>query len=161
MSFLFCSWATNDEGKKDAEIEEEDDQLKESKNYFLEKSLGTIEKPVEKEKTINQTPVKNGDDLSKEELINEPVQNEKKPFFVMWNTQEEAEEDESKSDDPEDNEKDQTMEKSNSSEAKPVSPEKSEVSPSKDKEANKDVKISPEVEDKPMFFACPQPRGIF
>lgn len=154
MSFLFCSWATNDESKKDVEAEEEDDELKESKNYFLEKSMDTIEKAGEKEKTNSKTPVKNGD-LSKEELIkDEPVQSEKKPFFVMWNTQqeeEEVEEEDDKIDYPEENEKDQTTEKSKPSESEPVSPVKKNVSHSK--EDVKEVKSITDAEDKPMFFA--------
>ena len=153
MSFLFCSWAANDEEKNDVEAEEEDEVLNESKNYFLEKSKHTIEKPVEKEKTVSKSPIKNGnsnyEELKRDELVHE----EKKPFFVMWNTQQEADDEQDCSDRHEENGEGQTTEKSSLAETTPVSPVKTNESPGDNKDDFEVRKASTEAVEKPMFFA--------
>ena len=102
MSFLFCSWAKNDESKEPEESEEEEEEkglkvhpdLKDtgkqnSSSLGIKKSIKDDEEP---EKVIT-----NGNAAQKEE------KKEDKPFFVMWNSQDDYESDK---EEDEDNDKD-------------------------------------------------------
>ena len=92
MSFLFCSWAKNDESKEPEESEEEEEEkglkvhpdLKDAGKQNSS-SLGiknSIQDDKEPEKVIT-----NGNAVQKEE------KKEDKPFFVMWNSQDDYESD--------------------------------------------------------------------
>ena len=71
MSFLFCSWATNDQADDGVDTEEEEDKIKETKNYFLEKSRDVLEKSSvnhKEEENTDKNTVANGINESVDEI---------------------------------------------------------------------------------------------
>ena len=99
MSFLFCSWAKNDEEKvDDEEDEEEEDQdssshLKDAEKIYNEALKKKTEhvSPI-KEPAKRLEPLTNGNSIPREE-------EKEKPFFVMWKKPEEEESEREESDD--------------------------------------------------------------
>ena len=93
MSFLFCSWAKNEEEKvDDEEDEEEEDQgsashLKDAEKIYNEALKKKTEhvSPV-KEPAKGLEPLTNGNSKPREE-----EKEKEKPFFVMWKKPEEEE----------------------------------------------------------------------
>ena len=93
MSFLFCSWATNDEADDGVETEEEEDKIKETKNYFLEKSRDVLEKSSvnhKEEENTDKNTIANGINESVDEISKTDSKTSDQPFFMMWKTQEEV-----------------------------------------------------------------------
>ena len=99
MSFLFCSWAKNEENVEEEETEEDEDEEKESDNSLkdaekiyneaLKKNNKPVS-PIKEAKTTNESlPLTNGNSKHKDE---------QKPLFVMWKKQEEEESEKDDSD---------------------------------------------------------------
>ena len=100
MSFLFCSWAKNEEEKVVDDEEEEEKEEKDNVSFL--KDAEKIYNEALKKKTETVGPVKKASEDS-QPLTNgnsKPKEEEKdKPFFVMWKKPEEEESESDASDD--------------------------------------------------------------
>jgi len=96
MSFLFCSWAKNEEEK----VEDDEEEEKEDNVSFLKDAEKRYNEALQK-KTASVSPVKKAPE-DPQPLTNgnsKPKEEEKdKPFFVMWKKPEEEESESDESD---------------------------------------------------------------